>query len=36
MGSEPKTLLEAIRYFSDPEVCQDFMVSLRWPDGTVR
>ena len=30
---EPKSLLEAIRYFSDPDVCLDFMAHLRWPDG---
>ncbi|HUZ90054.1 MAG TPA: IS1595 family transposase [Candidatus Acidoferrales bacterium] len=30
---EPETLVEAIRHFSDPDVCLDFMVSLRWPDG---
>jgi len=35
MNTEPKTLLEAIRYFSDPDICQDFMVGLRWPDGNV-
>lgn len=35
MNTQPKTLLEAIRYFSDPDVCQDFMVSLRWPSGRV-
>jgi transposase-like protein len=35
-GQEPQTLLEAIRHFSDPDVCLDFMVSLRWPDGTVK
>ncbi len=29
----PKTLLEAIRYFSDPERCHEFMVSIRWPKG---
>src|ERR687895_666818 len=29
----PKTLLEAIRYFADPDVCLSFMVGLRWPDG---
>ncbi len=29
----PRTLLEAIRYFSDPDRCLAFMVSLRWPDG---
>lgn len=27
--------MEAIRYFQDPVVCLDFMVSLRWPDGVV-
>jgi transposase-like protein len=30
---EPKSLLGAIRYFSDPDVCLDFMAHLRWPDG---
>ncbi|MFN2432737.1 MAG: IS1595 family transposase [Gemmatimonadota bacterium] len=29
----PKTLLQAIRHFSDPDTCLDFMVELRWPDG---
>ena len=29
----PTTLVEAIRYFSDPDVCLQFMVSLRWPFG---
>jgi transposase-like protein len=33
MTEQPQTLLEAIRYFSDPDVCLDFMVQLRWPDG---
>ena len=33
MSNEPRTLGEAIRYFSDPDVCLDFMVSLRWPNG---
>lgn len=32
----PKTLQEAIQYFSDSENCRDFMVRMRWPDGTVR
>lgn len=31
----PKTLLEAIRYFADPDVCQEFMVTLRWGEGPV-
>ncbi|MGA2285593.1 MAG: IS1595 family transposase [Dehalococcoidia bacterium] len=30
---EPKSLLEAIRFFSDPDVCLDFMAHLRWPDA---
>ncbi len=29
----PETLLEAITYFSDPQVAHDFMVQLRWPEG---
>lgn len=29
----PETLVEAIRYFADPEVALDFMVKLRWPGG---
>jgi transposase-like protein len=36
MMSEPKTLREAIQYFSDPENCRKFMVFVRWPDGIVR
>ena len=35
MNSEPRTLIEAIRYFADPDVCLDFMVSLRWANGVV-
>ena len=33
IGQEPKTLIEAIRYFTDPDLCLDFVVGLRWPDG---
>jgi transposase-like protein len=29
----PKSLLETIRYFSDPDVCVDFVASMRWLDG---
>jgi transposase-like protein len=29
----PRTLLEAVRYFSDPDVALAFVVSLRWPTG---
>ncbi len=31
----PQTLVEAIRYFSDPETCHNLMVGLRWADGIV-
>src|SRR5216684_1110061 len=31
----PKTLQEAIAYFSDFERCFQIAVSLRWPDGKV-
>jgi transposase-like protein len=31
----PATLMEAIRYFSDPDVCLAFMVALRWPNSKV-
>jgi hypothetical protein len=34
--NEPQTLIEAIRYFTDPDTCHAFMVTLRWPDGVVR
>lgn len=30
---EPRTLLEAVRYFSDPDVGLAFVANLRWPDG---
>lgn len=36
MGSTdhlPTSLLEAIRYFSDPDVCVEFVANLRWPNG---
>lgn len=31
----PQTLLEAVRFFSDLDVCQRFMVAVKWPDGVV-
>lgn len=31
----PKTLLDAIRYFSVYENCHNFLVDLRWPDGKI-
>jgi transposase-like protein len=33
MSNEPRTLLEAIRHFSDPDVALAQMVELRWPTG---
>jgi transposase-like protein len=30
---QPATLLEAIRYFSDLDVCTEFVAELRWPNG---
>lgn len=29
----PGTLLEAIRYFADPDVANEFVAALRWPNG---
>lgn len=29
----PKTFLEAVRFFSQPRACLDFLVALRWPRG---
>jgi transposase-like protein len=34
-GQHPKTLLAAIRYFSDPQAAHDFFVKMRWPNGPV-
>ena len=34
-NTEPRTLQEAIRYFSDPDNCLNYLVSRRWPDGVV-
>lgn len=30
---EPKTLRDAILFFSSPEITHDYVVDLRWPDG---
>ena len=34
-AKQPKTLLEAIRYFSDLDVATEYVAKLRWPDGPV-
>jgi transposase-like protein len=31
----PKSLIEAIRYFSDIDLCTEFVANLRWPNGPV-
>ena len=31
----PKTLLEAIQYFSDEQVCINAVAAMRWPQGVV-
>ncbi len=33
MTDTPKTLLEAVTYFSDPRVCFEAMLAVKWPDG---
>jgi transposase-like protein len=35
MNSEPKSLQEAIVYFSNPDNCIDYLAIRRWPDGKV-
>lgn len=33
MVAEPKTLQDAILYFSDPINCREYLMARRWPDG---
>ncbi len=33
MEHEPKTLVEAVRYFADPDTTLKTIIELRWPDG---
>lgn len=35
MPDTPDTLLEAVRYFSDADVCNAYMKKIKWPDGNV-
>ena len=32
-SSEPQTLVEAVRCFSEPQHCYDYLMSLKWPGG---
>jgi transposase-like protein len=31
----PTTMVEAVKYFADPNVAHNFVASMRWPDGKV-
>lgn len=33
MNKEPKTLQQAIIYFSNPDNCREYLIARRWPDG---
>jgi transposase-like protein len=35
MDAKPKTLQQAVKHFSDEQVCIDTVAALRWPDGPV-
>jgi transposase-like protein len=35
MKREPKTLQEAILFFSNPDNCREYLVARRWPEGVV-
>jgi transposase-like protein len=34
-NAAPKTLQQAIRHYSDHDVCQQELVAARWPDGVI-
>jgi transposase-like protein len=35
MDTKPKTLQQAVRYFSDEQVCIDTVAKMRWPNGPI-
>jgi transposase-like protein len=35
METQPKTLQEAVVYFSDPDRCLEYVKAWRWPDGKI-
>jgi len=35
MNAKPKTLQQAIVYFSNPDNCLSFIVAMRWPNGVI-
>ncbi|MCA8991033.1 MAG: IS1595 family transposase [Planctomycetaceae bacterium] len=35
MDATPKTLIEAVRFFSDLDRCNEYMKGIKWPDGAI-
>lgn len=35
MCDSPNTLIEAVRYFSDEDRCNEYMKQIKWPDGRI-
>ena len=33
MNALPKTLIEAVKYFANPDNCREYLVARRWPNG---
>ena len=33
MDALPKTLIEAVKHFANPDNCREYLVSRRWPNG---
>jgi len=33
--THPESLMEAVMYFADPQVCHEYMTRIKWPDGRV-
>lgn len=31
----PKTLIEAVKHFADPDNCREYLVARRWPNGVI-
>jgi transposase-like protein len=35
MSDQPETLIAAVRYFSDLDVCHEYMRRIKWPDSKI-
>lgn len=33
--TEPQTLIESVRFFSDPAICRGILADRRWPNGAI-